>query len=296
MQHKSRWLPTGDTCVSRRKNDWRIILFFTAITVFSLIGTPLYIYHYGLSLTEILLFVFYVLVSGFSITIGYHRLFAHRTYTAPVYVKFILLFFGASAFEQSALRWASQHREHHRNVDTVSDPYSIKKGFFYAHMGWLMFWEHDTPYDNAKDLSAQKLIMHQHNHYMLWSFVSGIFFPLLFGICTGHLLGAFILSVCLRLTWVYHLTFFINSVCHIFGKAPYDTTITAKDNWLIAFFTYGEGYHNFHHRFSSDYRNAIRWYQWDPSKWLIYIMAFFGMAKNLRRMSTTAIHLAKYKQ
>lgn len=270
---------------SRQKFIWPNIIFFAITTVFAVAGCPLYIRRFGISVSEILLFVFYLMATGISITAGYHRFFSHATYKANPFIQFLFLFFGAAAFEQTALTWSSQHRDHHRFVDTDRDPYSIKKGFFYAHMGWLIFWEHDINYENVQDLRKNKLVMHQHVHYYLWAVTAGILTPLFFGALSGHFLGAFLFSVCLRLTVVYHSTFCINSICHMFGKATYDIYASAKDHWLVAFVTNGEGYHNFHHRFPSDYRNGVRWYQWDPSKWLIALMGRVKLAWDLKRIS-----------
>ncbi|MEE8388903.1 MAG: fatty acid desaturase [Acidiferrobacterales bacterium] len=276
-----------------RKNNWVNIIFFAVTSLLGVIGTPLYIYEYGVSGSEIALFMFFVVVTPMSITTGYHRQFAHRTYKTNAVIRFLLLFFGAASFQQSALEWSSQHRDHHRYVDTDQDPYSIKKGFFYAHIGWLMFWQFETDFGNVKGLAKDPLIRHQHRYYYPWAIVAGIVTPLFLGALTGHLLGALILSVCLRLTLVYHFTFFINSICHMFGRSTYDIYATAKDNWFIAYLTFGEGYHNFHHRFSGDYRNGVRWYQWDPSKWLIWMMEKTGLAWDLRRVSDFRILAAQ---
>ena len=268
-----------------RKIIWGNILFFSITSIFALAGCPFYVSRFGISLSEVLLFVFYVVATGMSITAGYHRLFSHATYRAHPVVQFLLLFFGAAAFEMSALGWSSRHRDHHRYVDTERDPYNIKKGFFYAHMGWLLFWEHPLDLSNAKDLQKNRLLMHQHEQYCLWAVLSGILTPLVIGFLSGHLLGAFLFSICLRLTVVYHITWAINSVCHMFGKATYDIHATARDHWLVAFITNGEGYHNFHHRFPSDYRNGVRWYQWDPTKWVIAFMERLRLTRGLRRIS-----------
>jgi stearoyl-CoA desaturase (delta-9 desaturase) len=276
-----------------RENDWVNIIFFAATTLVGLIGAPLYIYKYGVTGSEMALFVFFVVVTPLSITVGYHRLFAHATYKTNAVIRFLLLFFGAAAIEQSALEWSSQHKDHHRYVDTDRDPYSIKKGFFYAHIGWMLFWKHEPDYDNVKDLRKDALIRHQHRYYFVWVVLAGFVTPLFVGALTGHLLGAFLLSVCLRLTVVYHLTFFINSICHMFGRSTYDIYATAKDNWFIAFLTFGEGYHNFHHRFAGDYRNGVRWYQWDPSKWIIALLEKTGLAWDLRRISNFRILAAQ---
>ncbi len=268
-----------------RKNIWINIIFFIITTGGTVVGLPLYISRYGISQSEIILALFFVVMTGLSITVGYHRLFSHAAFKANKLIRFLMLFFGAAAFEQPLLMWASQHRDHHRYVDTELDPYSIKKGFFYAHMGWLIFWEHKIHYENVKDLQQDPMVMHQFKYYALWSIGAGIIFPVILGALTGHALGAFLLSVCARITLVYHSTFCINSVCHMFGTSTYDINATAKDHWLVALITFGEGYHNFHHRFPSDYRNGVRWYHWDPSKWFIALLGMLGMAWDLKRVS-----------
>lgn len=274
---------------SEKKIIWRNIIFFAITTLGALIGCPIYLYHHGLSPFLILLTIFYTIVTGMGITVGYHRLYAHTTYKAHPLVRFFLLFFGAAAFEQSALAWSSQHRDHHRYVDTDMDPYSIKKGFFYAHIGWLIFWKHKKNYENSKDLQKDTLLMHQHRYYILWAVASGILLPIALGALSGEALGALLFAVCFRLTLVYHSTFCINSVCHMFGKSTYDIYATAKDHWFVALLTFGEGYHNFHHRFPTDYRNGVRWYHWDPSKWTIRLLSRIGLTWDLKRVSTFRI-------
>ena len=93
----------------------------------------------------------------------------------------LALFFGAASFQQSALKWSSQHRDHHQYVDTDRDPYDISRGFWYAHVGWILFWKHPINYDNVKDLQQNALVMSQHKHYRLWSIGSGLILPLLIG-------------------------------------------------------------------------------------------------------------------
>lgn len=276
-----------------RQTNWVNIIFFAVNALVGVGGGIWYAATFGVGATELALFAFFLVMTPISITVGYHRLFSHGAFKTNRVVRFLLLFFGAAAFEQSVLEWVSQHRDHHRYVDTDRDPYSIKKGFFYAHLGWMIFWKHDTDYDNVTDLARDPMLMHQHRHYLAWAIGAGIVTPMIVGILTGHLLAAIVFSVCLRITVVHHLTFFINSICHMFGKATYDTHATARDNWVIALLTFGEGYHNFHHRFAADYRNGVRWYQWDPSKWLIALMAGLGLAWDLRRVSDFQIMAAE---
>lgn len=272
---------------------WRNIIFFVITTLVAVIGMPYYIGRFGISPSEIALTVFYTIATGSAITVGYHRLFSHVAFKAHPLVRFFVLFFGAAAYEQSALKWSSQHRRHHRYVDTEQDPYNIKQGFFHAHIGWLLFWRQLDDFSNVTDLQKSRLLMHQHRYYFAWAIFSGMVVPLAIGAMTGHLLGAFIVSICFRLTFVYHATFFINSVCHSFGRATYDLESSARDHWFVALLTGGEGYHNFHHKFPGDYRNGIRWYHWDPSKWTIYLLSRVGLAWELNEISKPRILAAQ---
>lgn len=264
-------------------NRWVGIFYFAVIHTVGLVGTPLYAFYHGVSAAEWTLFWIYFALSSLAITVGYHRLFAHVTYKTNAGIRFLLLYFGASTFEQSALKWASQHRQHHQFTDTDQDPYNIQRGFWYAHIGWIMFWKHRVNYENVPDLKQSKLVMNQHHLYTLWSLGSGIAVPMLIGAWTGHLLGAFILSVCLRLTLVMNSAFFINSYAHMFGSRPFDDGNSARDHWLGAILTNGEGYHNFHHKFPNDYRNGIRWFHWDPSKWLIFLLSKISLTRDLKK-------------
>ena len=228
-----------------------------------------------------------------AITAGYHRLYAHTTYKAHPVLQAAILFFAAAAFEQSALRWASLHRTHHRYVDTEQDPYNIKRGFFYAHMGWMMSKKPVVNYENVADLQKNPLLMNQHRYYRQWALVAGIFVPLFLGVVTGHLMGSILLGIAARLALVHHSTFFINSFAHSFGTFEYDAESTGKDNWFGAVLTNGEGYHNFHHRFPGDYRNGVLWHHWDPTKWMIWFLSKTGLAWGLKRTSQAVIDEAK---
>lgn len=268
---------------------WKNLLFFIFTTAVTVIGVVSAVQGTGVSAFGWTLFFFYVVATGMSITVGYHRLFAHRTFDAHPIVEAVALFFGAAAFEQSAMDWSSQHREHHKHVDTDLDPYNIREGFLYAHIGWLVFWKHKIDHGNIKDLAKNPLVALQDRYYVAWAIASGFVVPTLIGAAFGHAWEAFWLAACARIVLVHHATFCINSVCHLWGKATYDIHASAKDHWFVAFLTNGEGYHNFHHRFSGDYRNGVRWYQWDPSKWLIALLSYVGLAKNLKRVSEFSI-------
>jgi stearoyl-CoA desaturase (delta-9 desaturase) len=265
-----------------RQIIWPTIIFLAITTLGAVVGVPLYVYHHGFSWFDFNLFLVFSALTGLSITVGYHRHFSHCNYKTNRFVQFLLLFFGAGAFEMSAYDWSSLHRDHHRYVDTNDDPYSIKKGFWYAHIGWMIFWKHTINYYNAKDLQKNKMLMHQAKYYTLWAVFSGIILPVALGALTGHALGAFIIAVCMRLVFVYNATFCINSVCHLWGNQPHGQADSSRDSWAVSLLTFGEGYHNYHHTHPTDYRNGPLWYNFDPSKWVIFTLSLLGLAWSLR--------------
>ena len=234
--------------------------------------------------------VFYTLTAC-SITGGYHRYFAHRTYEARTWVKWFWAIFGAAAFQNSILVWEREHRVHHRFVDTDLDPYSINKGFFFAHFGWMMTTKlPDVNFESyGRDLAKDPVVAFQHKYYVLMASLICFAVPMLIGWMLGSALGGLAVAGFLRVVVLHHMTFFINSWCHYFGRQTYTDTNTAKDSFVMAVATFGEGYHNFHHIFAHDYRNGVRWYHWDPTKWFIQLLHLMGGAHSLRRTPWSVI-------
>jgi len=228
-------------------------------------------------------------MSGLSITAGYHRYYAHTTYKTVPVVEAILLFFGSMATQASALKWAFEHRLHHAFVDTDRDPYSVKDGFWYAHILWL--FKKPAPVDNkvVSDLIRNPLVMFQ-NKYYIWCMLGSNFLMFLFvGWLLNDYLGAFVLSWWTRLFFLQHSTWCINSLAHYWGERSFSQEQSAVDNYIISLITFGEGYHNYHHTFANDYRNGIRWYHFDPTKWLIWGLSRLGLAHGLKQVSSYQI-------
>ena len=259
-------------------------LFLTLTPIATIVLTYFWIKIDGFQWGQIFLGVGFYLLTGISITAGYHRLFAHRAYDAHPVLKFLFLIFGSASFENSALKWCSDHRLHHLKVDTSEDPYNINEGFFHAHMGWVFLKKNGTVQERfAKDFRQDKLISWQHKYNMVIAIVMGIIVPTLIGgYFLGSYLGALAIGVFGRIVLTHHCTFFINSLCHCLGTTPYTDTNSAKDSWFMALLTFGEGYHNFHHYFQTDYRNGIRWFHFDPTKWLIKTLSFTGLTRKLK--------------
>ncbi len=269
----------------RKRLNKTNILFFALLTIISIVGTVLLLVFSTVTWPTWVLAGSMFVVCGISITAGYHRLFAHKTYTArwPVRLLFVLL--GAAACEGSVLEWSTDHRNHHRYTDTKKDPYNIKQGFWHAHMGWIFTMDkNQRDFSNVADLQSSLMLRLQHRYYAVYSTIMGFILPGAIASLWGAPLAGVIIAGALRITLCHHSTFCINSLCHILGKTRYSTKTTARDNWLWSWLTFGEGYHNYHHQFPLDYRNGVRLYQFDPTKWLIRGLSYLGLTTNLRRI------------
>ncbi|RLV58289.1 acyl-CoA desaturase [Parashewanella curva] len=278
---------------------WLNVILFASTLLAAVILVPWRGITHGFDGFEWLTFVILCFFSGLSITAGYHRLWSHKAYKAHAVIRFFYALGGALALQNSALHWSSDHRIHHKHVDNnVKDPYSAKMGFWYSHIGWMLreyqaHRYHD--YNNARDLQKDRIVMWQHKHYLLLTILMNIGLPVFIGWLNGDILSMFILAGVLRLVIGHHTTFFINSLAHIWGKQTYTDKNTARDNGFLALFTHGEGYHNFHHIFENDYRNGIQWWDYDPTKWLIRLLSYLGLASDLRKVPQERIEAAKYQ-
>lgn len=266
-------------------------VFLTGTLALALVLVPLKLALQGLRWSEVLVAAAMVFAIGTAISAGYHRLFAHRAYTASLPVRFVLLCLGAASFENSALKWASDHRLHHRHVDTDRDPYPIQKGFWHAHWLWVMEGR-DVELQGVGDLQKDPLVMWQHrNHFKIGAVVALI--PVGIGLATGNVWGHLVIGLVLRIVLTHHTTFLINSAAHAFGGRPYTDANSARDNWLLAPLTYGEGFHNFHHMWQWDYRNGVAWYHWDSTKWILNVLAWAGLVSRFRRVPEAAVRRAR---
>jgi stearoyl-CoA desaturase (delta-9 desaturase) len=275
---------------------WHNILFMTLNPLVALIFTPIYLMHHGLSWGLVAFLAITYTISNMVITTGYHRYFSHRTFNAHPAIEWLFVFIGAGSFQGSVLAWCTDHRRHHREVDSKDDPYSRSKGFWYSHFWWL-FRKDSHPEAKAypKDLTKSKAIMFQHNYYPLVATFVGFIIPGLIGWACGFgFWGGALIGGSLRITLSQHSTFLINSAAHTWGTRPYTDKNTARDSFVLAFLTFGEGYHNYHHFFQADYRNGIRWYQWDPTKWLIRGLSTLGLASKLKKARREEIFKARF--
>lgn len=266
-----------------------VLFYIVGYHLFLAIALPLYFMAFTPSLALVLTTIALVFMSGIAITSGYHRLYSHSCYKIHPVVETILLFFGTLATQGSVFRWAHDHRLHHAYVDTDKDPYSVKKGLLYAHILWMFERSKDIEPKVISDLGRNKLLAFQHKHYVFCMLGTNALTFLAVGYFLNDYLGAFLFTWWVRLFCLHHTTWCINSLAHYWGTRDYSQEHSAVDNYLISLLTYGEGYHNYHHTFAYDYRNGIRWYHFDPSKWLIWTLHKFGLAWDIKKVNNYRI-------
>ncbi|WP_227429585.1 acyl-CoA desaturase [Psychrobacter sp. I-STPA6b] len=276
--------------------NWIPATILVATPLAAAIITPWYLMTHHVSTSVWVVFGIFMAWTGLSITAGYHRLMAHRAYKAHPIVRNFFLLGATLAVEGSAFDWCSGHRTHHRHVDDpIQDPYSAKRGFWFSHIGWMLrkYPSGQFDYKNIPDLTRDKVLQIQHKYYGLWVLATNIGLVSAVGWMIGDVWGTLVLAGLLRLVLTHHFTFFINSLCHMIGTRPYTDTNTARDNFILAIATWGEGYHNYHHFFQYDYRNGVKWWQYDPTKWLIVALAKVGLASDLRTVDDVTIKHAE---
>jgi stearoyl-CoA desaturase (Delta-9 desaturase) len=273
--------------------QWFNLVFLLGTFLVALVGTPWYLFTVGLGWPEAVTFLVLYLFTGLSVTAGYHRLFAHKTYQAAWPVRLFFLVFGAGALENSVLNWAADHRVHHSHVDEERDPYNIQKGFWWAHMGWIFFENESPPKSVVRDLTEDPLVRWQDRYYKWIGIGVAAGIPLAVGLISGRLLGCLLIGGVLRIVVSHHGTFFINSLCHMVGRQTYSREHSARDSAVMAVLAFGEGYHNYHHSFPFDYRNGVKVWQFDPAKWTIWGLSRLRLARDLRRAPEAAVLKAK---
>ena len=263
------------------RRDYFALFLFTSIVLILIVGLPLFSYYYDFSWLDWTLFGVLYVITGLGITVGYHRFISHRSFTSGPLVKIAFLIAGGWAMENSAFKWCSDHVRHHARVDQKEDPYNAKMGFWHSHVLWIFT---KSPYIEEKYMAPfrqDKWVMWQYKYYVP-IVVSGFLLPSILGYFHRGIVGlisAFLLAGALRTFLVLNSTFCINSICHLWGNQPYSKENSSRDSWWISLVTFGEGYHNYHHAYPRDYRNGPVWYNFDPSKWLIFSLSLIGLAQ-----------------
>ncbi|KAE8161910.1 hypothetical protein BDV40DRAFT_300838 [Aspergillus tamarii] len=187
--------------------------------------------------------------------------------------------------------WAQWHRAHHRYVDTGLDPYNARRGLFYSHLGWTIFRRDERDWDvDISDLENDPVVVWQDRYYYPLSLLACFGLPTMIPwLGWADWRGGLYFAGLCRMVVAYHSTFAVNSFAHWSGSQPFSRTTTARDNFIVGLIALGEGYHNFHHEFPTDYRNGVRWYDLDVSKWVILLLEQLQLATNLHKVSDDVI-------
>eukprot|EP00933_Yihiella_yeosuensis_P001793 TRINITY_DN10298_c0_g1_i1.p1 TRINITY_DN10298_c0_g1~~TRINITY_DN10298_c0_g1_i1.p1 ORF type:complete len:425 (-),score=46.57 TRINITY_DN10298_c0_g1_i1:321-1595(-) len=222
----------------------------------------------------------YIITGMFGITLSYHRQLAHRSFTTPKIVEYLFAYCGALALQSHPINWVSSHRHHHGGTETEEDVHSPLDGFWWAHCGWLMDTENTwmrRDKGNASDLANQWFYRMLAKTYPIHAIVLPCVGLYLWGGLPYLLWGFFA-----RVVWVWHVTWAVNSVSHVWGFQDWNTGDKSMNNWLVGLLAFGEGWHNNHHAFETSCRHGLKWWQVDSTWYTVKFLELFGLASKLK--------------
>jgi len=274
-----------------------ITLSVILLPLVGLIAAIVHAWGWGVGWTEIGLLIGMYIATGLGITVGFHRLFTHSSFRAGPVVTAIFGILGSMAFEGPLLRWVAYHRCHHQHSDHAADPHSphhhgtgaagVLRGFFKAHVGWMLY---RSPHEESinryvKDLEKQKLVVWISKAFPLWSAISLLLPALIGGLIsmswTGALLGL-LWGGLVRILVVHHITWSVNSVCHLWGSKPFESHDESRNNPIVGILAFGEGWHNNHHAFPTSARHGLAWWQLDVSYLVTRALEICGLVHDVR--------------
>lgn len=269
------------------------------LTILPLVGLGLAAWGaWGTSLgaVDLWLMLFFYVFTGLGITVGFHRLLTHQSFKAPTPVRVLFAVAGSMAIQGAVIDWVATHRRHHAYSDQPGDPHSphvdaaggpvgLLKGLWYAHMGWLFSPDSTVQKAWAPDLMKDPAIARV-SRLFPWMIVATFVAPaVLGGILTGSFAGAFsalLWAGLVRVFVLHHITWSINSICHVFGTRPFESHDEARNNPVMALLGFGEGWHNAHHAFPASARHGLRWWEFDISWIVIKTMAVARLARDIK--------------
>ncbi len=297
--------PTGADAAHTRSatadNVDRVANLVVTIVPVGLLGLAIWLAWGGvLHWSDLIVLAVTYLLTGLGITVGYHRLFTHRSFKTSPAMRALFAVLGSAAVEGPVIEWVSNHRKHHQFSDQPGDPHSphlergsgwrgALGGLFHAHVGWILGSEEMASEERyAKDLLADPVVRFVDRTFVLWVLV-GMAVPFGLGFAlTGSLVGGLtglLWGGAVRMLFLHHATFSINSLCHFFGRRGFSTDDESRNLLWLALPTLGEAWHNNHHAFPTSARHGLRWYQLDPSGWLIAGLERLGLVSDVIRIT-----------
>ena len=234
---------------------------------------------------------------GFGVTIGFHRLFTHRSFEAKPWLRATLGILGSMSVQGAVIHWVADHRKHHTFTDEEGDPHSphthgepgwrgVLKGLWHSHMGWLFDGDHSSARRFAPDLRKDPLMRKIDTLFPLWALL-GLAIPFVLGFALSGFelmagVTAFVWAGLVRVFLLHHATWSVNSICHMYGKQPFSTKDESRNNWMVALVSLGEGWHHSHHAFPTSARHGLQRFQFDPSFQLIRLFERLGWATDVK--------------
>jgi stearoyl-CoA desaturase (delta-9 desaturase) len=279
--------PSGDDTPPELKKTWEqvALALFVVVPFLALVAAVPVLWGWGLDWRDVVIAVGMYAITGHGVTVGFHRHFTHRAFRAPQWVRVVLAVAGSMAIEGPVIRWVADHRKHHRFSDRPGDPHSpwrygrnlraLTRGFAYAHLGWLFDVEQTSEEKFAPDLCKDRAIARVSRTFPLWVVVSMLLPPLVGGLWAWSWQGAvwaFFWGSLVRVALLHHVTFSINSVCHITGRRRFKTRDESRNVWWLALPSMGEAWHNFHHAEPTSARHGVGRFEIDTSAAIIKVM------------------------
>ncbi len=283
----------------RARLQKRLVLAVTVIPFVGFAAAVWALWGQGLSGTDAAIALSFYIFTGLGITIGFHRLFTHRSFETNKFVKGTLAIAGSMAVQGPLITWVADHRRHHAFSDQEGDPHSphldegpgikgVAKGLWHAHMGWLFNDERTSARRWCPDMLKDPLLVKIDRLFPLWLVLTFALPPAVGFAFTGTLRGALTAGLwgsLVRVFMLHHVTWSINSICHFYGKRPFDSDDHSTNNWVLALISFGESWHNNHHAFPTAAVHGIGRTQVDLSGGVIALLEKLGLAKNVKRVS-----------
>jgi stearoyl-CoA desaturase (Delta-9 desaturase) len=294
-----------DDCVAiQHETVDRLANLVVTLVPLALLGFAIYVAWGGtLHWPDLVVLAITYVLTGVGITVGFHRLFTHRSFKTSRVLRALFAVLGSAAVEGPVIEWVSSHRKHHRFSDLPGDPHSphvdhgvgwrgALRGLFHAHVGWMFRGvDRASPKRYAKDLLADPVLCTVDRTFPLWVLV-GLAFPFGLGMAlTGSVIGGLtglLWGGAVRILFLHHATFSINSLCHFFGRRRFRTGDESRNLAWLALPTFGEAWHNNHHAFPTSAHHGLTRWQLDPGGWLIDALERLGLACDVVRISTDA--------
>lgn len=277
------------------------VLVVILVPLGAVLTAPLFAWGWGFRWTDLGLLLGLYVLTALGITVGYHRLFVHRSFETNAVVKFVLAILGSMAVQGPLLKWVAMHRRHHQHADTAGDPHSphghdggvlgVLRGAWHAHIGWLFDPEPPDLDRYVPDLKRSRALRVASAMFPVWVALGLLIPAALGGLITGTWAGAWtglIWGGLVRIFLVHHVTWSVNSACHMWGLRPYRSDDESRNNAVFGVLAMGEGWHNTHHAFPTSARHGLRWWQIDVSYWVIWALARLGLAWNVKLPSMQA--------